>query len=358
VPGIVDFNEATDIEDSFTATQEIIGGYGMFDMPIVRDMLKLNAGARYEYSLIRLDTGIKTQANSGFCPNGEDQCITHFNKKNTDVFPGINLVYSPRTDMNLRLSYSQSVARPEFRELAPATFPKIAGERERRGNPDLVQSDITSYDIRWEWFFSPLELVSAGFFYKDLSGPIEQVTVIIGTDPVDTWVNGGDATLYGIEVEGRKDFAFVNERLRPLSLMVNGSWADSSVDIPAQQFFGLTTLQSSSSRRWSASRRSSSTPRSSGARPTSSRRRMLYFTAAQSIASAGFNGLDDIEFQRRDQLDAVFLMPLKQYFGYPLTLRLSAENILNSPYVYTQGPIVQEKYTTGVKFTIGLTLTQ
>jgi outer membrane receptor protein involved in Fe transport len=260
--------------------------------------------------------------------------------------------------MNLRLSYSQSVARPEFRELAPATFPKIAGERERRGNPDLVQTDIASYDIRWEWFFSPLELVSAGFFYKDLSGPIEQVTVIIGTDPVDTWVNGGDATLYGFEVEGRKDFAFVNERLRPLSLMVNGSWADSSVDIPQQQFFGLTTLQSSGSRRLVGQSPFIVNAAVEWSETDKFTARMLYFTAAQSIASAGFNGLDDIEFQRRDQLDAVFLMPLQRYTGYPLTLRLSAENILNSPYVYTQGSIVQEKYTTGVKFTVGLTLTQ
>ena len=38
-------------------------------------------------------------------------------------------------------------------------------------------------------------------------------------------------------------------------------------------------------------------------------------------------------------------------------LRFTTENILNAPYVFTQGPIVQEKYTNGVKFTIGLTLT-
>jgi hypothetical protein len=61
--------------------------------------------------------------------------------------------------MNVRASYSQTVARPESPR-ARRDLPKLPGERERRGNPDLVQTDITSYDLRWEWFFSPLELVS------------------------------------------------------------------------------------------------------------------------------------------------------------------------------------------------------
>jgi hypothetical protein len=47
-------------------------------------------------------------------------------------------------------------------------------------------------------------------------------------------VNGGDATLYGFEAEGRKNFGFLNERLRPLSLAVNGTWSTSSVDVPRQ----------------------------------------------------------------------------------------------------------------------------
>jgi len=260
--------------------------------------------------------------------------------------------------MNVRASYSQTVARPEFRELAPATFPKIPGERERRGNPDLVQTDITSYDLRWEWFFSPLELVSAGFFYKNLKGPIEGVTILIGPDPVDTWVNGGDATLYGFEAEGRKNFGFLNERLRPLSLLVNGTWSDSTVDVPRQDFFGLTTLQSSGSRPLVGQSPFIVNAALEYSQPETFTARMLYFTAAESITQAGFNGLADIKVQRRDQLDAVLIVPLQQYFGYPLTLRFTTENILNAPYVFTQGPIVQEKYTNGVKFTIGLTLTQ
>jgi len=39
-----------------------------------------------------------------------------------------------------------------------------------------------------------------------------------------------------------------------------------------------------------------------------------------------------------------------------MNAKLSVENILNDPYVFTQGPVVQTRYTNGVKFTFSLNL--
>src|SRR6185436_16684663 len=89
----------------------------------------------------------------------------------------------------------------------------------------------------------------AGFFYKELKGPIEPVTVFNSSGAIDTWVNGGDATLFGVEIEGRKDFGFIHERLRPLRLLANFTWADSDVSVPRQQVLGLTTVSNPESRR-------------------------------------------------------------------------------------------------------------
>jgi hypothetical protein len=362
VPGIVDFQEATDIEDSFDATQEIIAGYGLLELPILRDRLRVIGGARVEHSLIRLDTGLITDAQSGLCPpepgsSGFLQCIARFQKATLDPLPAVNLVYSPIRDMNLRFSYGGSVARPEFRELAPARFPKLPGERERRGNPNLVQTDITSWDARWEWFFSPLELVSAGFFYKDLQAPIEPVTVIIGTDPVDTWVNGGDGELIGFELEGRKDLGFIHPWLKPLSVIANFTWSDSTVTIPPQEFFGLTTLQTSAERPLAGQSPFVANGALEYSQPDWFTGRLLYYTADRSIFTAGFNELPDIYFERRDQLDAVLIFPLQRWLKAPFTTRLSVENIFNSPFVFTQGPLDQERYTNGVKFTLSLSYT-
>jgi hypothetical protein len=355
VDGIVDIDEQTDIEDHYEARQEIIAGYGLFELPIIRDRFRLVGGARTEYSLIRLDTGL-IAANPGECPGGASQCDTRFRKRTLDPLPAISAIFTLMEDMQLRVSWGESVARPEFRELAPARFPVDPGERETRGNPALVQTGIRSYDARWEWFFSPLELASVGFFYKQLNGPIEPVTVATQTNPIDTWVNGGDATLYGVELEGRKNFGFIQERLRPLSLLINWTLADSNVSIPRQEVFGLTTVSSSKERRLVGQAPFIVNAALDYTLPDVLTARLLYFTADESISAVGILGLPDIEFERRDQLDASLLVPLKRWVGFPLNAKLSAENLLNDPYTFTQGSVVQQRYTNGVKFTFSLNL--
>src|SRR5262249_3800867 len=157
IPGLVDFDENTQPGDSYDVTQEIWGGYGNFDIPIIRDQLRLIAGVRVEYSYINLITSaIKTSA------------VEQVLKNNLDPLPGVNLVYTPLQDMNVRLGWSQSVSRPEFRELSPTQYPSPRGLRPLIGNPNLVEANIDNYDARWEWFFSPLELLSLSFFRKNL----------------------------------------------------------------------------------------------------------------------------------------------------------------------------------------------
>ena len=355
VDGIVDIQELTDIEDHFEATHEIIGGYGMFELPLVRDRLRIVGGARTEYSLIRLDTGLIASDPAKDCA-GETECIRRFRKKTFDPLPAISLIYSPIDDMNLRVSWGESVARPEFRELAPARFPTDPGDREVRGNPELVQTQITSYDIRWEWFFSPLELASVGFFYKELKGPIEPVVLVNGTSTIESWVNGGDATLYGFELEGRKNFGFIHERLRPLSLITNFTWADSSVTVPTQRILGLTTLQNPENRNLVGQAPFIVNAGLDYTVADQLTARLLYYTADASISAAGFNGLPDIFLNRRDQVDAVLIVPLKRWLGVPVNAKIAAENLLNAPYVYTQGPVVQQRFTNGVKFTLAVNL--
>ena len=54
--------------------------------------------------------------------------------------------YSLRPDMNLRLGYSTTVNRPEFRELAAFEFTDVVGSRAVRGNPDLERALIQNVD--------------------------------------------------------------------------------------------------------------------------------------------------------------------------------------------------------------------
>ena len=338
-PGEIEQDETTLLRDQFSATQEIIAGYGMFDLPIVRSRLRLVGGVRMEYSYIELTTFDQL----------EDKQLV---RKNTlDPLPGVNLIYSPRNDMNVRGSWSRTVSRPEFRELSPTVFPAPRGLRPLFGNPSLVQSEIESWDLRWEWFFSPLELVSLSFFHKEIKQPIEQVVIAVGSSSADSFANADTATLLGFEFEGRKDFGFLGHRLRDLSILTNVTYAESEVTAPVS---GVAQVQTNTERQLQGQPLYVVNASLDYTKPDVVSARLLYSTADRVITNAGSFGLPDIFDERRNSLDAVVSVPLKRWLGYNMATRLSVENILNDPQESTQGGLLQRNYSTGVKFTLGL----
>jgi hypothetical protein len=136
------FNEETRPVDAYDGDQSTIAGYGMVDLSLSA-RTRLIAGARVE----RFE-----QAVTSFDPFGLFVSTVTSENKNTDVFPSINLVQGLGNNQNLRLGYSATVNRPEFRELATFEFTDVVGSRATRGNPDLRRAIIQNADIRWELF--------------------------------------------------------------------------------------------------------------------------------------------------------------------------------------------------------------
>jgi hypothetical protein len=353
-PGGVDIEETSLPTDRFKGTQEVMAGYGMLELPLVRDRLRIVGGARVEYSLIRVSTFVFSRELCG----DEAICRQKFRQKSLDVLPGVNLVYNPIKDMNVRLAWSRSVSRPELRELAPADFPAQRGERATVGNPDLQQFDVTSYDARWEWFFSPLEVVSVGFFHKQLERPIERFTLLRGTDPVDTFANSASATILGVEFELRKDFGFVRPLLRNLSTTLNVTWTESNADVGRPRVFGTRSFPTSPERRVIGQSPFIVNAAIEYADPNLLTARLAYLTADAAVDSAGTQGVPDIIEERRDQLDFVLLVPLKRWLDVPVSVKLSAENLLNDQRIYTVGDAVQRRWIDGVTFGLGFSYTQ
>jgi TonB-dependent receptor len=334
----IGFQEETDGAGSFGATEEIAAGYGMLDLPLVKDHLRLVAGVRGEYSLIKLT----------IAQEEHDRVVR---KKSVDPLPGVNLIYTIKPDMNLRFGFSQTVSRPEFRELTPLRFIQPRGLRAVVGNPDLEQADVQSFDARWEWYFTPSELVSLSGFYKELDKPIEAVAIDqAGATPLDSFANAKDARLYGFEVEGRKELDFLTPRLHGFGVQVNGSWVHSDVNVP----------------RGSLAQRQTSTKRSLQGQADYTvnvaleyehdrwgTTRLLYNRIGETLAAVGVLGLPDIFEQARNQLDFVYLNKVVP-FGTPLNFKLGVENLLNDRFLYTQGDETQRKYKTGVKFSFGV----
>ena len=340
-PGGVDFGELTAKRDQYDATEKVLGGYGMLDLPIVRDRLRVVGGVRYE------DSHITTHV---FTDEG-DLLPSEIPNNNVNFLPGVSLIYSPIDDMNVRLAWSQTVSRPDFRELAPAEFPAQRGERAMVGNPFLQQADITSYDARWEWFFSPTEILSVGFFYKELTKPIEQTVIQRASDLVNSFANADTGWVYGLEFEGRKNFQFLWPQLRDLSILSNATWAQSEVTAPRGSTLEVqtnTTRQLQGQPNFIVNVALEYSP------PRFGSFRLLYNVIDDRISDVGTFGLPDIIETRRHQLDAVLIFPLQDLAGVPLSLKLGVSNILNEPIEYTQGGETQLRYTTGVSFGLGL----
>lgn len=199
--------------NSYDSRQSIFGAYAMTEMQLMSS-LKAIYGVRLE----------KTQ----MFYTGANQRGEVFNDELTldelNVLPSANVVYSLQDNMNLRASFNKTLARPTFKEKSYAQIYDPISGRTFIGNPDLLQTNINNYDLRWEYFYSPTEMVSVSSFYKTFDGHIEQVSFVTAPDNIKPR-NSGSSTVVGFEVEFRKNLT------NNLSFGANASFVKSAVDM-------------------------------------------------------------------------------------------------------------------------------
>jgi outer membrane receptor protein involved in Fe transport len=176
---------------NYDADQSTGAGYAMVELPVPGlSSLKFIGGARLEYT----DMSLSTLDND-----------TQGSFSKLDVLPSANLVWSLREDMNLRFAYGRTVALPSFREFSPFESFNFIGDFTERGNPDLERTSVHNFDLRWEWFPRPGELLSASLYYKDFTDPIERTFVSESVDQgIVTYRNRESARVYGVELEAQK----------------------------------------------------------------------------------------------------------------------------------------------------------
>ena len=201
----------------YTGTALMNAGYVMFDNKFSQK-IRLTWGARVE----NYDQKITAQ-------NKPDQ--TH---NNLDVLPSFVLTYALSQKTNLRLAGSQSVNRPEFRELADYRVYDYNNEIILLGNPTLERSKNTNADLRYEWFPAGGEIISGSLFYKYFTNPIEQVNE---GNNVLSWANATNAKTYGAEIEIRKKLSFLGSGFfEHLSVYTNAAYIKGSVQFDTTSY--------------------------------------------------------------------------------------------------------------------------
>jgi outer membrane receptor protein involved in Fe transport len=153
----------------------------------------------------------------------------HFHTVITDVLPGFNATYKLNNKTNLRLSGSQTVIRPELRQLSFLNLYDFELNASVQGRPDLKRTKVTNADLRYELYPRAGEVFTAGLFYKYFKDPIEQIfNEGSGGASTFTYQNPEKAKSYGAEVELRKKLDFVST-LKNFTFQANVAYINSRI---------------------------------------------------------------------------------------------------------------------------------
>lgn len=220
--------DATKARDSYKASSALQAGYLQLDFKY-STWLRLVGGARLENYTQSL-----TYNDVAYLVN--KKTIT---KDTTvlDILPSVNLIFSITDKQNIRLCYSKTLNRPEFRELAPFAFYDFNTMFVVTGNDTLKRCTIDNYDLRYEIFPGRGQLFSASGFYKNFTNPIEQVQSNNKNEL--TYNNVPNAKSYGFELEYRiiigalfkNDSSWYGKLLNNLTLFTNYAYIKSEVDV-------------------------------------------------------------------------------------------------------------------------------
>lgn len=338
-PDQFEIRETSQPNDSYQADQRIKAFYGMVDLRL-NDYLGLTGGYRYEDGTIEVDTfelsgkGISTELDTD------------------DYLPSIAGTWFITGDdqTKLRLAYSQTLNRPDFKELSKAPFFDPVTKRIVRGNPSLVQTDITNYDLRFEHFFSQKENISLSLFYKDFDKPIERVQ-IESVQEERSFINAEDGELYGLEIEMLKDLRFIHEAMYNFYLSANFAYIESESNFRPDEKSNLEVdltnyshpLQGQPDYTYNVTLGYEN-------QTTGSVATLLLNGQGEQIDALGTEGLDDQYKQPFYTIDFTFSQKFKDNW----TFSFEAENLTDTKFEYEQDGITTRSYTKGRTFTLGL----
>lgn len=213
-------DEGTAGNDKYTGDNLYTSGFANISIPF--GAFKVVAGTRLEYN--------KQQLNSA-----DDKGPVNVNNPKTSLLPFVNTSYNFTDKSLVRLSYSKTLNRPIFREIAPFNYYDFDRNANFIGNPDLKVADIHNVDLRWELYPASAEMITVGGFYKHFINPIE-TRLLNGSNIIYSYINAKSATVYGVEVELKKSLSTLgnSKLLDNLMFQFNGSLIKSKISLPEE----------------------------------------------------------------------------------------------------------------------------
>ncbi|MEZ5936604.1 MAG: TonB-dependent receptor [Hyphomonadaceae bacterium] len=350
--------ETTNQFGSYDAQLETLAAYAKIDMepiPYVRTTI----GVRGEKAIEALDL------RSPF--SNESQPTDPPKLKEGYWLPAATVTWNFLPDMQVRLGASQTIGRPQFRELAPQAYLDPSSDRIFFGNPNLRDTRFTNVDTRYEYFFDEGQYFTVGAFYKDLSRPVESVVVQQGNTVQQSYVNAPAADIYGAEIEIKKifDSPFDAGWLSNKSFLVQANYTYSDSEIkaepgdtvidPAGQTKDATTYLTVGSRLQGQSEHVANLQL--GWEDDAEQGTLLVTYVSERSAARGPEGQPDIVQEPGVIMDFVYKRDF-ELRGHDMTFSFKAGNLLDEDYfehqTYGGGEVIVNQYDLGRTFTVGL----
>ena len=333
--GIITLTDNTVDTDDYSAWQTLRSVYVDTEWE-KENVLRISAGMRREVSIQEVRTY------KLFSADGEESRSW---LKMEDLLPVYSTTVFLPHNMQVRGAYSETVGRPDFKELS--TAPYYDDERGEMvvGNNALEGTIVKNYDLRWEWYLTGKEYLSLGFFMKKFQSPIENV---IQSEPrIVTFENMKSADNRGIEIEWAHNLS--RYRFFPKGIVLSGniSIIDSLVELDKARAGQLTSskrpLQGQSPyiinvnldyvyKKWGI------------------QMNLLYNVFGDRIVEVGTNGAPDIKEDSFHQIDFVW----GQEVSKTVNLKFKIKNILNREHSRFQGEKIVQTYRKGRELSLGL----
>ena len=255
-----------ELENEQTVERELaLYAQGRFEL----GRLELIGGGRFSsVDVIARDFRSNVVVDTSFSVNRDFRLVENRATQRT-FLPRLQANYRRTEDQIFRLSYYESIARPQINLISSAnlfllnqnTFFGPSGNQRllsvRKGNPDLKPADSRNFDLSMEYYFDSVGVIKLGAFYKSISNLLENNTasgevsladITLPDDPAyqdvlnnpeDYFIlvstplnNDDDAEIWGFETSFEKQFPRLPGFWGGLGIYANYTYTDSSKEQP------------------------------------------------------------------------------------------------------------------------------
>lgn len=343
-------------EESYAAVQLVDATWTKFDL-LLSETWRISGGVRYE-DFVQLSVPIDHLAFGSpripLTPEQIEEGIIAID----EYYPSLAFTYILpgfwADEFQLRFAWSETVARPDIREVTESIYIDPLTEARVQGRDSLRPSDITNYDVRAEWLWANGDNFTVSAFYKDIESPIETLQAGASEDNIlFTFVNGEQGELYGLEIEWLKSLGWMGRWAEGFYVAGNATFSDSDIDID-RAVAGAASITNDNRRltqhsEWVANLQlgwDSSNARHAGT--------LVYNAFGERIFFAGIDGNGDAFEQPFHSLDMVY----SWFPSETVTVKVKVQNLLDESLEIEQsgsaGSVVVIEQDIGTTFAVEL----